>query len=107
PMYIHFHPCIQFMLADTILIPYPLYIPLSRSAAEAIARAHPTSNQLDAIFLRILARRPTDPERAAALRFIASAEQMRREQSSDAPETMALADFCQILLCSNEFIYVD
>jgi len=81
--------------------------PLSRSAAEAIARAHPTSNQLDAIFLRILARRPTDPERAAALRFIASAEQMRREQSSDAPETMALADFCQILLCSNEFIYVD
>jgi hypothetical protein len=81
--------------------------PLSRSAAEAIARSHVAPGQLDAIFLRILARRPTDAERGAAMRFIARVEQTRREQSSEAPETMALADFCQILLCSNEFIYVD
>jgi hypothetical protein len=81
--------------------------PLSRSAAEAIARSHVAPGQLDAIFLRILARRSTDAERGAAMRFIARVEQTRREQSSEAPETMALADFCQILLCSNEFIYVD
>ncbi len=84
--------------------------PLSRSAAESIANSMPTplgAKQLDSIFLRILSRMPTESEREGALRFIASAEHMRREQSSGSPEKMAVADFCQILLCCNEFIYVD
>jgi hypothetical protein len=84
--------------------------PISRSAAESIANSMPNplgAKQLDSIFLRILSRMPTESEREGALRFIASAEQMRREQSSGSPEKMAIADFCQILLCCNEFIYVD
>lgn len=84
--------------------------PISRSAAESIANSMPTplgAKQLDSMFLRILSRMPTESEREGALRFIASAEQMRREQSSGSPEKMAVADFCQILLCCNEFIYVD
>jgi hypothetical protein len=84
--------------------------PISRSAAESIANSMPTplgAKQLDSIFLRILSRMPTESEREGALRFIASAEHMRREQSSGSPEKMAVADFCQILLCCNEFIYVD
>jgi hypothetical protein len=84
--------------------------PLSRSAAESIANSvsNPIdAKQLDSIFVRILSRKPTEAEREATLRFIANAEQMRRDQSSASPEKMAIADFCQILLCCNEFIYVD
>jgi hypothetical protein len=84
--------------------------PLSRSAAESIANSVATpidKKQLDSIFLRILSRKPTESECEAAMQFIVDAEPMRREQSSGSAEKMAIADFCQILLCCNEFIYVD
>lgn len=84
--------------------------PLTRSAAESLAAYSTDSTaaaQLDAIFLRILSRSPSDAERDAAMRFIAQAKQVRVEQDSPSPEKMALADFCQILLSCNEFIYVD
>jgi hypothetical protein len=57
---------------------------------------------------KVAERQPiTDAERQAAFRFIAQAQKTREEQNVSQPEKMAIADFCQILLCANEFIYVD
>jgi hypothetical protein len=81
--------------------------PLARSAAEALANQVSGVGELDKVYLQVLSRRASDAEFEAAMRFIAQAQKIRSEQNSPAPEKMAIADFCQILLCSNEFIYVD
>ena len=81
--------------------------PLARSAAESLANEISDIGQLDKVFMKVLSRQATETEQQAALRFIARAEQTRREQNANEPEKMAWADFCQILLCCNEFIYVD
>ena len=51
-----------------------------------------------------LGRRPSDTERERLVRFI-------RAQAAAAPGPKgldnALADACQVLLCLNEFVYVD
>ncbi|MFN5919248.1 MAG: DUF1553 domain-containing protein, partial [Planctomycetota bacterium] len=78
--------------------------PLARSAAESLANEISDIGQLDKVFMKVLSRQATETERQAALRFIARAEQTRREQNANEPEKMAWADFCQILLCCNEFI---
>jgi hypothetical protein len=81
--------------------------PLARSAAESLANEISDIGQLDKVFMKVLSRQATETERQAALRFIAQAEKTRKEQNAGEPEKMAWADFCQILLCCNEFIYVD
>jgi hypothetical protein len=55
---------------------------------------------VDEAYRTVLGRRPTPTERDRILGFI---ERQTKASSADA----ALADFCQVLLCSNEFIYVD
>lgn len=81
--------------------------PIARAAAEALANQLSDVQRLDEVFLKVLSRLPTDAERQAAFRFIAQAQKTRQEQNVSQPEKMAIADFCQILLCANEFIYVD
>jgi hypothetical protein len=81
--------------------------PIARAAAEALSNQISDVQQIDEVFLKVLSRSPADAERQAAFRFIAQAQKTRREQNVSQPEKMAIADFCQILLCANEFIYVD
>jgi hypothetical protein len=81
--------------------------PLARSAAESLANEISDIGQLDNVFMKVLSRQATETERQAAQRFVARSEKTRREQNANQPEKMAWADFCQILLCCNEFIYVD
>jgi hypothetical protein len=81
--------------------------PIARAAAEALANQLSDVQRIDEVFLKVLSRLPTDAERQAAFRFIAQAQKTRQEQNVLQPEKMAIADFCQILLCANEFIYVD
>ena len=81
--------------------------PIARAAAEALSNQISDMQQIDEVFLKVLSRSPTDAERQAAFRFIAQAQKTRQEQNVPQPEKMAIADFCQILLCANEFIYVD
>ena len=81
--------------------------PIARAAAEALSNQISDLQQIDEVFLKVLSRSPTDAERQAAFRFIAQAQKTRQEQNVPQPEKMAIADFCQILLCANEFIYVD
>ena len=53
------------------------------------------------------ARMPTQTEREASIQFIQAQARARFERAEQEPHTEALADFCQALFGSNEFIYVD
>ena len=81
--------------------------PIARMAAESLANQVSELGQLDRVFLSVLARKATDAERQAGLEFIAQAHETRKAQDASQAQKMAIADFCQILLCCNEFIYVD
>ena len=66
----------------------------AREDAEAVRRAYRIA----------LAREPTSAELEDALAFL------RQQEATYPPERRreaALTDFCQVLLCLNEFIYVD
>ena len=94
--------------------------PLTRAAAESLAnqiltsqpsegtsRENAVSQAIDLVFQRVLARGPSEQEREMGIRFLAQAEQLRLDQGGQEPKKMALADFCQLLFCFNEFVYVD
>ena len=77
--------------------------PLVRQSADKLAaRVRPKDasglpTAVENAYLLALGRRPSAAERDRMLAFIA------RQPAKD----QALADFCQVLLCLNEFIYVD
>lgn len=53
------------------------------------------------------ARRPTDAEVDASMKFIEAQSIVRTERDERDPRIEALADFCQSLFGLNEFIYID
>ena len=60
---------------------------------------------IEQAYLIALARRPSQPERDRMRSFIE-----RQDESygnTPAARDQALTDFCQVLVCLNEFIYVD
>ncbi len=77
--------------------------PLVRQAAERLAQlVRPKTSadlgrSVEAAYVRALGRRPAPAERDRVLAFLRAAP----------ARDLALADFCQALLCSNEFVYVD
>jgi hypothetical protein len=79
-----------------------------RSSAERLARriaADRTDDLPRAVekaYLLALGRRPTAAEGEKMLSFIA-----RMGEGGKGPKEQALTDFCQVLLCLNEFLYVD
>jgi hypothetical protein len=84
--------------------------PLVRQQAEKLARvvlpARPTDvpQTVEKAYRIVLGRRPADAERQRMASFI-----LRGAEESKGPKGLetATADFCQVLLCSNEFLYVD
>ena len=86
--------------------------PLVRQQAEKLfARIQPATDvPLSAAITRgyqiALGRSPTDVEQTRMLAFI---DQQRIAMGADSPETTdkALIEFCHVLLCLNEFVYVD
>jgi hypothetical protein len=60
-----------------------------------------------AAYARALGRRPTPAELADAVAFLEEQSASYREEKRADPERQALADFCQVLLGLNEFVYVD
>jgi hypothetical protein len=74
--------------------------PLVRKAAAGLAKL----SGIDAIYRRALGRSPTPKELTAATDFLTrQSESYKREGKPDS----SLVDFCQALLCLNEFVYVD
>jgi hypothetical protein len=85
--------------------------PFVRSAAQKFAQrlksaAEKSASQaIEEAYLIALSRRPTDAEAQRMHGFI----ERQAESYGKAPQAreQALVDFCQVLLCLNEFIYVD
>ncbi len=82
--------------------------PLVRGAAQKLAvrvRAKTDAESIEQAYLIALARRPTDTERQRITSFIA--RQAESYGKTAQGREQAVVDFCQVLLCLNEFIYVD
>jgi len=54
-----------------------------------------------------LTRSPTDTERTEGIDFLKKQEESYTKAGKTDARARALADFCQVLMCLNEFIYVD
>lgn len=85
--------------------------PLVRNSAQKFAaRIRPKTPQqtgaaIEQAYLIALGRRPTETERERMDSFIQ--RQAASYGSTPAARDQALADFCQVVMCLNEFIYVD
>lgn len=86
--------------------------PLVRSWAESLARrvkAEATSpdpaSQVERAYRLALSRPPDPTERAEAIEFLKQQTQAREGKPEAA--ALALADFCQVLFASNEFVFVE
>jgi mono/diheme cytochrome c family protein len=84
-----------------------------RGCAEALARrsapgpAAPLADVIPSAYLFALARLPSEKEQTEAVQFLREqAASYRADGKADA-EHLALADFCQVLLGSNELLYID
>ena len=66
----------------------------------------PLTTAIDRGYQLTYHRSPTDAERSLMLAFI---EQQRATLGADKPDATdkALVEFCQVLLCLNEFVYID
>lgn len=100
----------------TTVAPQALYLmnnPQVRQYAKSFAdRIAPGSEaKVDAAirsaYLTALARQPTTEESSDALAFIASQTKSYQQAGKADARQLALTDFCQALLCLNEFIYVE
>jgi hypothetical protein len=69
------------------------------AARVRVAKEESFSTAIDRAYQIAFARMPTDSERSRMLTFV--------EQQRPALGDNALAEFCQVLLCLNEFVYVD
>jgi hypothetical protein len=85
--------------------------PLAREAAERLAsQAITKPDRVRDVFLKVLSREPMEKERSLVNSLYQDA---LRERGQSLPsdgsnvELMAFADVCQVLFCSNEFLYVD
>jgi hypothetical protein len=84
--------------------------PQARAYAQALAdrvKSPQTSESIENGYRLALQRKPTPVEVAAAEAFIQSQARGYREAGQREPEASALVDFCQALLSTNEFVYVE
>ena len=85
--------------------------PLVRQLAEKFAkriRSAPDAapeQMVEQAYKVALSRPPDDSERAEMLGFIIT--QAASYGGNDQAMELAMVDFCQMMLCSNEFIFVD
>ena len=69
----------------------------SPTVTEAISRGYETA----------LGRKPTKEESTLAAGFIEQQTTSYRDNKQPDPESAALADFCQALMSTNEFVYIE
>ena len=100
---------------STTTAPQALHLLNSRFIREAsvaltrrmFADEKTTEARVKAIYLTALSRPATDQEVEAAVDFLKSQQASYVQQSKTNSEELAFADFCQVVFCMNEFIYVE
>jgi hypothetical protein len=65
----------------------------------------PLADSIDQTYQVVVARKPSDDERSEMLAFIESQAATRGDDAN--AQSLAFHDFCHLLLCTNEFVYVD
>lgn len=89
------------------LMNHPTIHSASRQFALQLRRAGGARDAVGQAYTVAYSRSPTTPERRSAEQFLADQEaSYRANQRSDAAD-QALADFCQVLFCGNEFLYIE
>ena len=58
-------------------------------------------------YLTAIARKPTADERADSAAFVKRQLESYQKVGKTEARELAFADFCQVLMCLNEFVYVD
>jgi hypothetical protein len=98
----------------TTIAPQALYLmnnPQVRGYARSMARriapdaATPIEIAVRKGYLTALTRAPKPEELADSMEFVK--QQMESYKGKAEARALALADFCQVLMCLNEFVYVD
>ncbi len=80
---------------------------LAKAFAERIPVAENPQEMLRAAYSLALARQPTRDEASLAGRFLNQQTAIYREQGIADARTAALVDFCQMLMSTSEFIYIE
>jgi mono/diheme cytochrome c family protein len=101
--------------ATTTIAPQALLLmnnPTVRGYAEALARRIGTEgggipDAVRAGYMTALGRQPTPKELSDSARFVEQQTAAYRADGKTDARVPALADFCQVLMCMNEFVYVD
>jgi hypothetical protein len=82
-----------------------------RACAEAMARRlgsdKPPEDAVRAGYALALGRPPTAAEQADSSRFVREQADSYKADGKPDAATLALADWCQVLMELNEFVYVD
>jgi len=78
--------------------------PLVRKSAAGLAKQ---AKDLDAVYRRALGRSPTEAERKKGAAFLEEQARSYKAANRADAEQAAMVDFCQAVLCLNEFVYVD
>ena len=84
-----------------------------RGYADALARraapteTAPTADAIRAAYGLALSRPPSAKEASEAAQFVEAQAAIYAAEKRTTPRQLALGDFCQVLLGSNEFVYVD
>ena len=89
-----------------MLLNGPLSVRAARHFAERILRetADTSKHKITRAFEIALARQPTDSELAECEQFLKTQEQQLVEVNNPQATILALAEFCKVLLASNEFL---
>ncbi|MBC8352973.1 MAG: PSD1 domain-containing protein [Planctomycetes bacterium] len=79
-------------------------------ATKFAARVRPSADTsieqaIDQAYQMALSRSSTDKERAAMTEFIQRQKDSRGSEAN--AESLAIRDFCHLILCMNEFVYID
>jgi hypothetical protein len=67
----------------------------------------PLSEQISLAWQRAYQRLPTEEELPAALHFVTQQVQQLESRGDDHPQFRAMTNLCQVLITSNEFLYID
>jgi len=102
--------------SSTTIAPQALMLlnnPVIRGYAESFARRiHPQAavSVADAVragYTIALSRPPSDAELTDTVQFLDEQSLAYKEAGKQNPLELALADFCQTMLCLNEFVYLE
>ena len=93
-----------------LLMNSPLVRSYARSMAERLEAEADLAQAVNMAYRIALVREPSAEELSVAQQFIAAQRATYEQQSEAEPSEvsrLALADFCQVLMCLNEFVYLD